>query len=701
MCLFRLGLPSTATTRRSLRPAAKAAGLDTRKADEIFGTGPIIQEIWTQIWAAAVVIADVTEKNPNVNYELGICHTLGVPTVIITQSLDDVPFDYKHRRCIPYNTTEVDWQRKLKKAITATVKQVLAGEDVVPELGWPYDTSPFRKEHRAGSLVPGSDARDVVIRGVRMVRDAVSYAFGPHGSHVSVNVGHDQHRYYKKGADIASSIHSLERLEEIGIAHARELAKEMRDSVGDGSKTAVLLFQRMLEAGNVALKRNHPVNEVVRGMERAVETVVSAVRSRSDPPSGESISQVARTAAGGDATIASLLVEAFRKAGRDGLIVLERSNLVESTLEVQEGMHFDRGYVDAALVTSAEAQECVLENAYILIYDRKISSMKDLLPVLEHVAKAKRALLVIADDVEGEALATLVVNRNKGILNCLAVKGPGYADRRKAVLQDIAVLTAGNAITQSSGRSLDGVGLQDLGQARKVTVTKDSTTIVGGAGESSLDEYVETVREELSRTTDPYAIEKLQERLANLSGAIVAIRIGGICAQDLADGTYLAESAMHSVRKAIEEGVVVGGGLSLLRAKSALAKLSFKRPGEVAGVNVIADAVEEPTRQLLLNSRVEPAETLKKINRAKTPDTGFNAETGKLQDLGAAGVLDPVAAVTRSVQLAFSHARTLLETGAWDSAAVGVERPPEDAVREHGAPNQGSSGAHPAVRFAE
>jgi chaperonin GroEL len=650
-----------------IKPAAKAASLVTRKADEIYSTGPIIQDIWKQIWAAAVVIADVTGKNPNVNYELGICHTLGVPTVIITQSVDDVPFDYRHRRCIPYSTAGSTWQRDLKKKITATLKQVLAGEDLLPELGWPYDTSLIPAEQTSGQLIPARDARDAVVHGARIVREAVAYAFGPHGGRISANLGQDQQRYYKRGTDIASSIHSSETLESTGISESRQLAIDMRNTVGDGSKTAVLLFQQMLESGNAALKRNHPRNDVLRGMERAVEVVVSAIRSGSKQLAEDAVVQIARTASGGNSTVATIVVEAFRKAGRDGLIVVEHTDQLDTSLDVQEGMQFDRGYLDAAFVSPTEGQECTLHDAYILTYDFKISSMQDLLPLLEQIAEAKRTLLIIADDVEGEALATLVLNRQRGSLDCLAVKAPGYADRRNALLQDIAVLTGGRAITLSSGRRLSSVMLQDLGQAKKVIVTRQSTTILGGAGESRVAKHVEALREAISRSSVAFDIEKLRERLARLSGAIATIRVGGISSQEISDRVYAVESAMHSVQKAIEEGAVIGGGASLLHAKAALSQLSFKRPGEVAGVNIVADALEEPFRQLAINCGLDPADLLKRLKRSSKPGMGLNSDTGKLQDLNSAGVLDPVATTTHGIQLALSHARTLLETGAWDS----------------------------------
>src|SRR6266496_4237626 len=650
-----------------IRPAAKAAGLATRKADEIYSTGPIIHDIWRQIWSAIVVIADVTGKNPNVNYELGICHTLGVPTVIITQSVDDVPFDYRHRRCILYDTHSSTWQRDLKRSITATLEQVLIGEDVGPELIWPYETSPLRGRQGAGLLVPANDARDLVVHGARLVRDAVSYSFGPNGAHVSAIVAHEQRRYYKKGVDIANNIRSLNPLEDPGVSQSRQVAMEMHTSVGDGSKTAIVLFYKMLELGTLALKRNHPRVDVLRGMERAVESVIAAIRSKAKGITGETVTQIARTAAGGNKAIGLLMTEAFRKAGKDGLIVVEQTNELEMSLDVQEGMQFDRGYIDAEFIRPGETEECVLHNAYILVYEYKISSMRDLVPLLEDVAKAGRPLLVIADDVEGEALATLVLNRKKGVLDCVAVRAPGYADRRKAVLQDIAMLTAAAPITVSSGRKLSGITLQDLGEARKVIVARQGTTIVGGKGEASAFDRVRSIREELSRTKVPYDVEKLRERLARLSGAVVIVRVGGNNFQEVSDNAYSVESAMHSVQKAIEEGAVPGGGLSLLHARTALDKLTFKRPGEKVGVRVVSDALEEPTRQLIVNSRANPEDILEKIRRAKDKAVGFNSETSEVQSLVSAGVLDPVATVTNSVRLAFSFARTLLETAAWDS----------------------------------
>jgi chaperonin GroEL len=654
-----------------IRPAARAAGLATLKADEIFGTGPIIQSIWKQIWTATVVIADVTDKNPNVNYELGICHALGVPTVIITQSMDDVPFDYRHRRCIPYSTDGSTWQRDLKKSIAATLKQVIAGEDLSPELNWPYDTSSSRVGSGTGPLTPASDARDAVVHGARLVRNAVAYAFGPRGGKVSANTSQGEPRSYKGGMDISRLIHSSQTLESTGISQARQVATEMRNNVGDGVKTAVLLFQKMLDGGSAALKRNHPRADVLRGMERAIEAAVSAIRGCSKPIAGDAVMQVARTAACGDSRIAALVVDARRKAGRDGFIVVERTTQKESTLDFQEGMQFDQGRIDAPSISPAEAQEWVLDNAYVLIYGSKISSMRDLLPLLEQIAKVKRPLLVIADDVEGEALATIVVNQQRGTLNCLAVKAPGFGDRRSALLRDIAVLTDGIAITFSSGRRLENVTLQDLGQAGKVIVTKESTTILGGAGEAKLHDHVAGIREALSKASVPFEIEKLRERLAKLSGAIAAIRIGGISSQEVVHLAYAAESSMHSVQRAAEEGAVLGGGLSLLRAK---------RPGEVVGVNVIADVLEEPLRQLAINSKLDPDDITKRVKRSKKPSTGLNSETGKLQDLGSAGILDAAATVSHAIRLAFSHARVLLETDAWDSSGPKMPKQPDDTL---------------------
>jgi chaperonin GroEL len=662
-----------------IKPAAKAAGLEARKADEIYGTGPIIHDIWSHIWKASVVIADVTEKNPNVNYELGICHALGVPTVIIAQSIDDVPFDYQHRRCIVYETSGSVWQRELKKAITATLKKVLEGEDVVPELTWPYDTSPFRENDHGSSLIAATSGRERVIRGTRMVRDALASAFGPNGMSISINVAHGRNVFHKKGTAIASSIRSSEPLEIAGIDHARGVASEMRDSVGDGSKTAVLLFQRMLESGCLALKRNHQLRDLLRGMERGTEAVVFAIRSQSKPITRESLLHVAKTAAGGNAILAKLVTEAYEKAGINGIVVVEQTNQLESSLETQEGMVFDRGYLDTELLASTETSECNLEDSYILIYDRKISSMRDLLPLLEQVASSKRPLLIIAEDVEGEALSTILVNRKKGTLDCVAVRAPGYGDRRRAILQDIAVITGGTSVTLASGRALASVALKDLGRARKVLVTKESTTILGGAGEPNVPKHIETIREELARATDPFTIEKLRERLARLGGAIASVRIGGISPEEVADRAYYAESSMHSGQSAIEEGTVPGGGASLLQAKPSLSKISLKRSGEKAGIAVIAEALDEPMRQLVINHRMgDPAGVLKRAGRSN--GKGFNSDNGKVEDLAAVGIIDPAATVSRAVQLAFAHARTLLETGAWDSTDHRAQTQPHDSV---------------------
>jgi chaperonin GroEL len=667
-----------------IKPAAKAAGLDTRKADEIYGTGPIIHDIWRHIWNATVIIADVTGRNPNVNYELGICHALGVPAVIVTQSIGDVPFDYQHRRCIEYKTDGSVWQRKLKKSITATLKKVLAGEDVSPELPWPYDTSPFRDKEKRGPLVPAADARASVLRGARMVRDAVAGAFGPGGTSVSVRVG-DRHEFYKEGTAIANSVRSPVPLEQSGIDHARRLANEMRDSVGDGSKTALLLFQKMADSGNTAIKRNHPLSDVLRGMERGTEAVVSAIRSQGKPVTTESMPNVARSAAHGDAGIAKLMAEAYKKAGSDGVVVIRQTNLTETALEIQEGMVFDRGYLDTALLSSGETHECKLEDPYILIYGFKISSMKDLLPLLEQVASTKRPLLIIADDVEGEALATMVVNRKQGNLDSIAVRAPGYGDRRKALLEDIAILTGGTAITGASGRSLASLRLQDLGRARNVLVTKETTTIAGGAGEPSVAKHVNAIREEILRTADPFAIEKLRERMAKLRGAIASIRIGGISSQEVIDNAYYASSAMHSTQRAIEEGAVAGGGACLFYAKTSLATLSLKRAGEAAGVTVISEALEEPIRQLVLNSKAaDPAEVLGKIGRSKRK--GFNSETRSVENMVQLGILDPVATVTRAVQLASAHARTLLAAGMWDSGGPKAQEVPGTVQGEQAGP---------------
>jgi chaperonin GroEL len=405
-------------------------------------------------------------------------------------------------------------------------------------------------------------------------------------------------------------------------------------------------------------------------MARAIEVILASIRAQSKQAKKGSLAQVARTAAGGNSQVANLVVEAFSRVGRDGIVVIERNRSPQCVLELQEGMSLDRGIIDEGFFQPTEVGECTLEDAYVLACEQSVSSMLDILPLLEEIARAKRPLLLIAGNVEGEALATLIVNRKRGTLDCLAIKAPGYADRRRAILQDIAALTGGNAITLSSGQSLASVAIKDLGTAKKIIVGKSETTILGGAGEANISKHLDAIREELARTINEFDAEKLRERMARLSGAIASVRVGGDSEQDISDNVYAAESAMHSVQTAIEEGVVAGGGVSLFHSKEGIKRLGLKKPGEVAGVLALTEAIEQPLRQLLGNSGADTEGVLGKLKRSKNPRMGFNVETSKSETLDEAGVLDPVATITHAVQLAYSHARPLLATAAWDSTSV-------------------------------
>jgi hypothetical protein len=462
-------------------PAAKDAGLTAIKADDIYGTAPIIHDIWNQIWKARAVIADVTNRNANVNYELGICHALGVPTVLITQNLDDVPFDYRHRRCILYDTKRVDWQEKLRNGITLTLRTLLAGFDY-QDLAWPYDTLVLQSLRGVGMVVPAEEGTDVVLKGSRLVRDSCRRALGPNGTNVSVNAAFGDARFDRSGAVIADATGSSDPLQQKGIEHARRLAHEMYTSVGDGSKNAILIFQDMVEAGQKALRNGVVLRDLIHEMDASVEAGVRMIESMSRAPQGRDIESVARSAAVGDVQIGRIIGEALSKTGPNGIVSLVETAQPSTSVDVREGIYFDRGFLSTRFITDEVHQRAELSDAYVLIYDYKITSMKALLPILEQVAKANIGLLVVAEDVEGEALETLVLNKEKETLRCVAVRAPAFQGGRQVFLEDIAVATGGTVISHSA-LNLESVNINQLGRARRIEVTKDSCWITGGYGD--------------------------------------------------------------------------------------------------------------------------------------------------------------------------------------------------------------------------
>jgi chaperonin GroEL len=642
-----------------IQPAAREAGLTATKADDIYGTAPIIQDIWSQIWKARAVVADVTGRNPNVNYELGICHALGVPTVLITQSLSDVPFDYRHLRCIVYDTKRLNWEDRLRSAITGTLKSLLGGFDVYEDLRWPYDTNALQAIRNINSLVPASEGTASVIKGAALVRDACAIALGPYGTNISMSPAFGHAQFDRSGVVIAGATASADPLQRKGIEHANRLAQEMTAAVGDGSKTAILIFQALVENGQKALQAGAVPRDLIHEMDLSVESAVGAIKEMSREATGLDVAAVARTAAAGDAQVGSTIAEALAKTGPDGIVSLTEGSDPTTSVDVRNGIYFDRGFLSARFITDEARQIAELTNSFILIYDGKISSMKDLLPMLEQVAKVERPLLVIAEDVEGEALETLAVNKERGTLDAVAVRAPLASDNRQLVLEDIAVATGGTVISHFSV-SLENVRLNQLGSASHIEVSKGGCWITGGVGHpDAVESRAAGIRQQIAIAKGDYDTERLQVRLANLVGNVCAIRVGGASSLDRAERMYKMRSAMHSAREAISTGLIPGGGTALYRAARKLAV-------ESDAAKIVALALEVPLRQQVVNARQDEHEVLANLCKSSPDSVGFNAESRRIVDLYEAGVADPTRTCVTAVQLAFAHARAILQTGVWD-----------------------------------
>lgn len=665
--LMPFGHPFDTNYHKVIKPAAANAGLEAVRSDEIYSTKPIIQDIWARIWQAKVVIAEVTGKNPNVNYELGLCHALGIPTIIIAKNIDDVPFDYRHRRCIIYRVDDTDWGEKLRSDLSNTIQVVMGDATSSDELGWPYDTSLLKDSNSGSALIATGDSRKSVVRGAAIVRDTIASAFGPLGEGVAVSRPHERSIPSRRGVEIVQAIKSANPLEEKGIEELRGVASNMRGFTGDGTKLAVILAAGLMVKGQELIDQgNHP-KAVLDAFQNAVERVLANLLSLSEVIKGPSLLGIARTAAHGDTRLAGLVVEALKKVGKDGVVGIESANIPESILELREGMRFARGFLSENFITDSSRQECMLEDCLILIHEKKITSMKEMLQILELVAKSGRGLLVIAEDVEGEALATLVLNKMRGVLRCVAVRSPGYADRRRQQLDDIAILTGARVLTAELGRFLATATLDDLGKAKKVIVTKDETSIIDGGGSSAdIEERVRAIRNQIDNM--PSAIEqmKLQERLAMLVGGIAILKAGGLTAADVANERYKLESAFDSCRTAIEHGYLPGGGIALLRAGISLEDWAASKELEISVKQAIANILESPLRHLVENAKRSPTQIVAEIRKQNSPNLGFNAEADKLQDLVEQGVLDPTKLVEMALKVAFSHARSVLQTGAWD-----------------------------------
>ncbi len=525
-------------------------------------------------------------------------------------------------------------------------------------------------------IVHGEESRQAILRGVNALADAVKVTLGPKGRNVVIEKKFGSPTITKDGVTVAKEIELKDSLENTGAQMVREVASKTSDVAGDGTTTATVLAQAIFREGVKTVAAGANPMALKRGIEKAVTVIAGKLDKEGNRLPGEldklskpvnndsMIAQVGTISANNDETIGKIIAEAMKKVGKDGVITVEESKTLETQLEVVEGMQFDRGYLSPYFVTDPERMEVALENAYILINEKKISSMKDLLPLLEQIAKSGKPLLIIAEDVEGEALATLVVNKLRGTLQVAAVKAPGFGDRRKAMLQDIAILTGGKAITEDLGIKLENVQISDLGQAKKITIDKDNTTVVEGKGKhAEIEGRVKEIRSQIDKTTSDYDREKLQERLAKLVGGVAVIKVGAATETEMKEKKARVEDAMHATRAAVEEGIVPGGGVALARCAAALDKVKAEGDEQI-GINIVKRAITEPLRMIAENAGEEGAVVLGKVLDSKETNYGFNAFSNEYEDLVKAGVLDPTKVVRTALQNAGSIASLMLTTEA-------------------------------------
>ncbi|HMG75515.1 MAG TPA: chaperonin GroEL [Pyrinomonadaceae bacterium] len=530
----------------------------------------------------------------------------------------------------------------------------------------------------AKQVVHGEESRSAILRGINQLADAVKITLGPKGRNVVIDKKFGSPTITKDGVTVAKEIELKDPLENMGAQMVREVASKTSDVAGDGTTTATVLAQAIFREGVKTVAAGANPMALKRGIDKAVERAIEEIQRMAKPVKGDAIAQVGTVSANGDATIGTIIAKAMDQVGKDGVITVEESKTMETSLEVVEGMQFDRGYLSPYFVTDAERMEVSLENALILIHEKKISSMKDLLPLLEQVAKMGKPLLIIAEDVDGEALATLVVNKLRGTLNVAAVKAPGFGDRRKAMLEDVATLTGGKVISEDLGIKLESVQLSDLGRAKKITIDKDNTTIVEGGGKQpDIEGRVKTIRAQIEDTSSDYDREKLQERLAKLVGGVAVIKVGAATETEMKEKKARVEDAMHATRAAVEEGIVPGGGVALVRAAKALEKFDATKDGgdsdEQIGVNIVRRALEEPLRQIVQNAGKEGAVVVERVRADKNDSFGFNAQTEQFEDLVKAGVIDPAKVTRTALQNAASIAGLMLTT-----EAMVAEIPEED-----------------------
>uniref|UniRef100_A0A7C4XIZ8 Chaperonin GroEL n=1 Tax=candidate division WOR-3 bacterium TaxID=2052148 RepID=A0A7C4XIZ8_UNCW3 len=526
----------------------------------------------------------------------------------------------------------------------------------------------------AGKIIKfDEEARRSILKGVQILSNAVKVTLGPKGRNVILEKKFGAPTITKDGVTVAKEIDLEDKFENVGAQMVKEVASKTSDVAGDGTTTATILAEAIYREGLKTVTAGANAMEVKKGIDKAVETVVEALKKLSTPVKGRTeIFQVATISANNDETIGNRIADAMEKVGKDGVITVEEAKGMETTVDVVEGMQFDRGYLSPYFITNPDRMECVLEDAYILLYEKKISAMKDLLPILEKVAQKGRPILIVAEEVEGEALATLVVNKIRGTLQCCAVKAPGYGDRRRAMLEDIAILTGGKLISEDIGIKLENVQISDLGQAKRIVIDKENTTIVEGAGKKSdIQARITQIKNEIQETKSDYDKEKLQERLAKLAGGVAVLNVGAATEVEMKEKKARVEDALHATRAAVEEGIVPGGGVAYIRCLPELEKLRLPGDQQI-GVDIVKKALEEPARQLAINAGKEGSVIVDQIKKEKT-NVGFNVMTEKFEDMVEAGIIDPTKVVRTALQNAASIAALLVTT-----EAVVTEKPEEE-----------------------
>lgn len=533
------------------------------------------------------------------------------------------------------------------------------------------------------------EARSAILKGVAVLTEAVKATLGPKGRNVIIDKKWGSPTITKDGVTVAKEIELKDPYENMGAQLVREVASKTSDTAGDGTTTATVLAHAIYKEGIKNVTAGANPMDLKRGIEKAVENIVVELKKMSKPVADKKeIAQVGTISANSDPSIGELIAEAMDKVGKDGVITVEEAKSMATTLDVVEGMQFDRGYVSPYFVTDPERMECNLDDVFILIHDKKVSSMKDLIPLLEQIAKMGRPLLIIAEDIEGEALATLVVNKLRGTLQVSAVKAPGFGDRRKAMLEDIAILTGGTVISEDLGLKLENIKIDDLGKAKKITIDKENTTIVEGAGDSKdIQGRVKQIKAQIEETTSDYDREKLQERLAKLVGGVAVINVGAATETEMKEKKARVEDALHATRAAVEEGIVPGGGVALLRCISSLDKVKGDNDDQKIGVEIIKRAVEEPVRQIINNAGLESSIIVEKIKESKDKSQGFDAQNEKYVDMMKEGIIDPTKVTRSALQNASSVASLMLTT-----SVMITEIPEKDEPKMPGAPDMGMGG---------